>query len=62
VVALDYAVMNISGSTFHLLLIILSISGVFLIIIIRHGILSLQYVCSMNCIVRLSLYYVGGGD
>ena len=65
VVALAPAVMTISGSTFHPLLIILSISGLyylFFMITISSGILSLPYVNSMNCIVRFSFGFVGGGD
>ena len=64
-VALAHAVMIISGSTFQPLLITLSISALcFYIfrIIISSCILSLQYVNLMNCIVRLSLGFVGDGD
>ena len=65
VVALIPTVMTISGSIFHPLLMILSISALYLFIffiIVSYGILSLQYVNSMNCFVRLLLGYVGGGD
>ena len=65
VVALALAVMTISESTLHPLLIIFFISGLFyyfIIIIVSFGILSLQYVNSLNCIVRLSLGSVGGED
>ena len=63
--ALAPAVITISGFTFHPLLIILSISGLYFyifLIIVSFGILSLQYVIFMNCVVRLSLGFVGGGD
>ena len=35
---------------------------VYILVIVSLGILSLQYVNSMNCIVRFSFDYVGGGD
>jgi hypothetical protein len=65
VAALAPAVMTISGSTFHPLLIIFFINGLYFyifMIIVSYGILSLQYVNSMNCIVRLLFGSVGGGD
>ena len=58
--ALAPTVMTVSGSTFHPLLIILFIS--IFKIIVSSGILSLQYVNSMNCIVRFSFGSIGGGD
>ena len=61
-VALTLAMMTNSGSTFHPLLIILFISGLYIYIIVSSCILSLHYVNSMNNIVRLSLGSVGGGD
>ena len=63
--ALAYVVMTISGYTFQSLLTTLPISGLYFSIfwiIIAYGILSLYYVNSMNCVVRLSLGFVGGGD
>ena len=65
-VALAPDVMTISGSIFQPLLAILSISGLcffsILWFIVSSGILSLHYVNSMNCIVRLSVGFIGGGD
>jgi hypothetical protein len=63
--ALALAVMTISGSIFHPLLIILFINGLYFyvfMVIVSSGIMSLQYVNSMNCIVRFSFGSVGGGD
>ena len=58
--------MIISESTFHTLLIILSTSNlyfsIFFLIIVSCGILLSQYVNSINYIIRLSSYFVGGGD
>ena len=65
VVALAHVVMNTSGSTFQPLLTSLFISGLYfsiLEVIVSYGILFLQYVNSINCIVRLSLGSIGGGD
>ena len=62
VATLAPAVMTISGSTFQPLLTILSISGLYfsiLRVIVSSGNLSLQYVNSMNCIVKLSLGSIG---
>ena len=61
---LAHAMMTISESTFHPPLIILPSSGLYFLnfITISFGILSLQYVNSMNCVVRLSLGSIGGGD
>ena len=59
------AVMIINQSTFHPLLIMLPISGLYFSIfltIVSYGILSLQYVNTMNSIARLSSGFVGGGD
>ena len=64
-VALAHVMMTISGSTFQPPLITLFISNLYIYIlwvIVSYGILSLQYVNSMNCIVMLSLGYVGGGE
>ena len=55
--------MSTSESTFHPMLIILFNSGFYFIyIIVSCAILSLQYVNSMNCIVRLLLGCVASGD
>ena len=65
VAALAPTVMTISKSTFHPLLIILYVSGLIFsifMIIVLYGILSLQYVNSMNYVVRLSLGSISGGD
>ena len=63
VVALALAIMTISGSTSHPLLVMLSISGwyfsIFLTIVLGEN-LSLQYVNSMNCILTL-FTRLGGG-
>ena len=62
VAALALDVMTISGFILQPLLAILSISGLYFSIlrfIISSGILSLQYVNSVNCIVRLSLGSIG---
>ena len=62
VVALAPAVMTICGSIFQALLVILCINGLYFLflVIISHGILSLHYVNSMNCIVRFSFGFVVG--
>ena len=63
VVALAPAVITIRGSTFHPLAAILSISGLYLLFfasIVSGENLSLQYVNSMNCMVRLGSMLVGG--
>ena len=63
--ALANVVITISGSLFHPLLVMLSISGwyfsIFVIIVSQEN-LSLQYVNSMNCILRLLLGAIGGFD
>ena len=55
-VALAPAVMTISGSIFHPLVAMLSINGLYLLVFVsiasREN-LSLQYVNSVNCMVRL---------
>jgi hypothetical protein len=64
VVALAPAVIIINGSTFHPLAAILSISGLYLLFfvsIVYGENLSLQYVNSMNSMVRLGSIFVGGG-
>ena len=64
VVALAPAVIMSRGSTFHPLATILSISGVYLLFfasIVSGENLSLQYVNSINCMVRLGFMAVGGG-
>ena len=56
VVALAPAVMTIRGSTFHPLAVILAINGLYLLVLasnVSGENLSLQYVNSMNCMVRL---------
>ena len=62
VAALAPAVMTISGSMFQPLLVILFINGLYFFgySIIWYSIV--QYVNSMNCIVRFSFGSVGGGD
>ncbi len=63
VVALAPAVMTIIGSIFHPLEAILSISGLYLLFfasIASRENLSLQYVNSINCMVRLGSILVGG--
>ena len=63
--ALAHVVMTTNGSTFQPMLTTLSSSGLYysiLRVIVSFGILSLQYVNSMNCIVRLSLGSIGGGN
>jgi hypothetical protein len=63
VVALAPAVMTISGATFHPVEAILSISGLYLWFfasIASRENLSLQYVNSINCMVRLGSMSVGG--
>ena len=65
VAALAPAVMTISGSIFQPLLIMLSISGLYFfvfLVIVSSSILSLQYVNSMNCMVRFSFGSAGGGN
>lgn len=65
VVALAPVVMTMSGSTFHPLAMMLLISGWYLSIlfsIVSDENLSLQYVNSMNCIVRSGLMLFGGGS
>ena len=63
VVALAPAVMTISGSIFHPWEAILSISGLYLLFfasIASRENLSLQYVNSINCMVRLGSVSIGG--
>ncbi len=63
VVALAPAVIIIRGSTFHPLAAILSINGLYLLFFassVSGENLSLQYVNSMNCMVRLGSISVGG--
>ena len=63
VVALAPAVMTIRGSTFHPRAVILAISGLYLLVLawsVSGENLSLQYVNSINCIVRLGLVSEGG--
>jgi hypothetical protein len=63
VVALAPAVIMIRGSTFHPLAAILSINGLYFLFfasIVYGENLSLQYVNSMNCMVRLGSMHVGG--
>ena len=63
VVALAPAVIIIMGSTFHPLAAILSVNGLYLLFfasIVYGENLSLQYVNSMNCMVRLGSMSVGG--
>jgi hypothetical protein len=63
-VALAPAVMTISGSIFHPLEAMLAISGLYLLFfasIASGENLSLQYVNSMNCMVRLGSVSLGGG-
>ena len=62
-VALAPAVMTISGSIFHPLEAILAISGLYLLFfasIASGENLSLQYVNSINCMVRLGSMSLGG--
>ena len=57
------AVMTISGSIFHPLAAILSIKGLYLLFfasIVSGENLSLQYVNSINCMVRLGSMSMGG--
>ena len=63
VVARASAVMTISGSIFHPLMAMLSISGLYLLFfasIVSGENLSLQYVNSINCMVRLGSMAMGG--
>ena len=63
VVALAPAVMTIRGSTFHPLAVITAINGLYLLVLassVSGENLSLQYVNSMNCMVRLGFISVGG--
>ncbi|KAG0565947.1 hypothetical protein KC19_7G025900 [Ceratodon purpureus] len=63
VVALAPAVMTMRGSTFHPLAVRLAISGLYLLVLatnVSGENLSLQYVNSMNCMVRLGFISVGG--
>ena len=63
VVALAPEVMIMRGSTFHPLAVILSINGLYLLFFasrVSGENLSLQYVNSMNCMVRLGSMSVGG--
>ena len=63
VVALAPEVMIMRGSTFHPLAVILSINGQYLLFFassVSGENLSLQYVNSMNCMVRLGSMSVGG--
>ena len=62
-VALTPSVMTISGSIFHPLEAMLAISGLYLLFfasIASGENLSLQYVNSMNCMVRLGSISLGG--
>ena len=62
-VALAPAVMTISGSIFHPLEAMLAISGMYLLFfasIVYGENLSLQFVNSINCMVRLGSMSVGG--
>ena len=64
-VALAPAVITISGSTFHPLFLMLSFSAWYFPsfkIIVSGENLSLQYVNSMNCILKLLLGFIGGFD
>ena len=63
VIAQAPAVMTMSGSIFHPLEAILSISGLYLLFfasIVSGENMSLQYVNSINCMVRLGSTSVGG--
>ena len=63
VVALAPEVIIIRGSTFHPLAVMLSISGLYLLFFassVSGENLSLQYVNSINCMVRLGSISVGG--
>ncbi|KAG0594393.1 hypothetical protein M758_UG073600 [Ceratodon purpureus] len=63
VVALAPAVMTIRGLTFHPLAVRLAISGLYLLVLasnVSGENLSLQYVNSMNCMVRFGFISVGG--
>ena len=63
VLALGLAVMTIRGSTFHPLATILSISGLYLLVLassVSGENLSLQYVNAINCMVKLMSISVGG--
>jgi hypothetical protein len=62
-VALAPAVIIIRGSTFHPLAAMLSINGLYLLFFassVSGDNLSLHYVNSMNCMVRLGSMFVGG--
>ena len=64
-VTLALAVITISGSTFHRLFLMLSISTWYFSSfrkIISGKNLSLEYVNSMNCILRLLLGFIDGFD
>ena len=63
VAALAPAVITMSGSTFQPLAIMLSIRGLYLLALassVSGENLSLQYVNSMNCMVRFWSIFVGG--
>jgi len=63
VVALAPAVMTIRGSTFHPLAVILAISGLYLLVLatnVSGENMSLQYVNSINFMVKLWSMLVGG--
>ena len=63
VVAMAPAVIIIRGSTFHLLVTILAINGLYLLVLVSSVFeenLSLQYVNSINCLVRLGSISVRG--
>ena len=65
VATLAPSVMTNSGSIFQPLLSMLFINGLYFyvfLILVSSGILSLQYVNSMNCIVRFTFGSAGGGD
>jgi hypothetical protein len=65
VVALAPAVIIIRGSTFHPLAAILSINGRYFLLFVSSVSgenLSLQYVNSMNCMLRLGSMSVGGSS
>ena len=63
VVAMAHALMMIRGLTFHPLATILAIGGKYLLFFassVSSENMSLQYVNSINCMVRLGFMYVGG--
>ena len=57
------AIININGSTFHILLVIFLISDwyfSFFVVVVFGENLSLQYMSLMNCILRLLSKRIGG--